>query len=328
MDLDTANRRMQELYRLSVERIACSEATVLIQGESGTGKERMARLLHHYSRRRNGPLVTVNCAALPEGVLESELFGHEKGAFTGAAARRIGRFEAAHTGTLFLDEVADLTPLVQAKLLRVLQEREIERVGGSEVIRVDVRIIAATNKPLEVEVKNGRFREDLYYRLNVINITLPPLRERPEDIPLLTEKFLEKFCLQNHRQPLSIAPEAMLRFQKYPWPGNVRELENLIERLSVLVPGDVITLDDLPQEMLETEDITDAAFAPREGKTLSEAKAEFERGLITKTLEKFQGNVTASSAVLGIARKNLQQKIRRYNINVERFRGKRTDKTA
>jgi transcriptional regulator with PAS, ATPase and Fis domain len=328
MDLETANRRMQELYRISVERIARSDATVLIQGESGTGKERMARLLHQYSLRKEGPLVKVNCAALPEGVLESELFGHERGAFTGATARRIGRFEAAHNGTIFLDEVADLTPLVQAKLLRVLQEREIERVGGSETIRVDVRIIAATNKPLEVEVKNGRFRDDLYYRLNVINITLPPLRERPEDIPLLTDKFLEKFCARNQREPLGISAEVLDCFQRYHWPGNVRELENLIERLSVLTAGDIITLDDLPQEILESGEETSLEYGDRTGKTLSEAKAEFERGIIEETLARHKGNVTASSNVLGIARKNLQQKIRRYKIEVERFRGRRTDKTA
>ena len=327
-DLDTANQNMQELYRLSVQRIARANSTVLIQGESGTGKERLAGLLHYHSQRRDKPFVKVNCAALPEGVLESELFGHEKGAFTGAVARRIGRFEQADTGTLFLDEVADLTPLVQAKMLRVLQEREFERVGGTQTIRVDVRIMAATNRLLEEEVRGRRFREDLFFRLNVITIDIPPLRQRPEDIPLLANKFLEKFCKQNGRGPLHLCTDVIRCLMRYPWPGNVRELENLIERLTVLVPGDEISLHDLPREMTGGAPISSIDWHPAEVKTLREAKAEFERGLIERALQRCRGNVTASSVLLGIARKNLQEKIRRYDIEVDRYRGLKTDTEA
>lgn len=324
-ELETSSARMKELYRLSVERIAKANSTVLIQGESGTGKERLAGLLHRHSHRRHNPYIKVNCSALPEGVLESELFGHEKGSFTGALARRIGRFEQAHTGTIFLDEVADLTPLVQSKLLRVIQEREFERVGGTTTLKVDVRIIAATNKSLDEEVRKGNFREDLYFRLNVIRIDIPPLRERIEDIPLLVERFVEKFCILNHRGKLLFTSETIECLKGYPWPGNIRELENLIERLTVLNVKNFITPEDLPGEILHPDQSLFANSNPPKIPTLQEAKAEFERDLIEETLERCRGNVSASSAILGIARKNLQQKIQRYGIEVTRFRGLKTD---
>lgn len=328
-EIDTVNSRMIELYRLSIERIAKANSTVLIQGESGTGKERLASLLHHHSQRSGNPFIKVNCAALPEGILESELFGHEKGAFTGAAARRQGRFELAHTGTIFLDEVADLTPLVQAKLLRVLQEREFERVGGTETIRVDVRVIAATNRQLDEEVKSGRFREDLYFRLNVIVINIPPLRERSEDVPLLAEKFLEKFGKLNHRPDLKFSPEAIKCLMEYAWPGNVRELENLTERLTVLAPSDLVTPDQLPAEIRHAElALNNQHTIAHERMTLHQARMQFERGVIEETLERFRGNISASSLELGIARKNLQEKIRKYGIEIQRFRGLRADTEA
>ena len=231
-----------------ITRAAASKATVLVRGESGTGKELAARALHEQSERAGGPFVAVSCAALSETLLESELFGHEKNAFTGAVAERKGRFELAHGGTLFLDEIGDIPAPVQVKLLRVLQQREFERVGGTKTIKVDVRIVAATNADLEKLVKEGKFREDLYYRLHVIQIPLPPLRQRTEDIPLLVEGFLKKFNAENGRHIARIAPEAMQCLVSYPWPGNVRELENIIERSVVLSDpdADVLTTDLLP----------------------------------------------------------------------------------
>ncbi|TKJ41618.1 hypothetical protein CEE37_03365 [candidate division LCP-89 bacterium B3_LCP] len=325
--IDTANQRMRELYRISTERIARAASSVLIFGESGTGKERMAGLLHAHSQRSRNPFIKVNCAALPEGILESELFGHEKGAFTGAIARRQGCFERAHTGTIFLDEVADLSPLVQAKLLRVIQEREFERVGGSATIKVDVRIIAATNKFLEDEVRGGKFREDLYFRLNVISIEIPPLRERKEDIPLLAEKFLEKFCIENQRKRQYLTSDTEDYLQCYHWPGNIRELENLIERLTVLVPADTITIEDLPREITNPEQ-SSPNIGINHPPTLKAAREQLERGMIEQTLARCRGNVTASSAILGIARKNLQHKIRQYGIEPAQYRGQRADTEA
>ncbi len=327
-DTESENKKMQELYELSVQRIARSSTTVLISGESGTGKERMANLLQYHSPRSDKPYIKVNCAALPESVLESELFGHEKGAFTGAESRRIGRFEAAHTGTIFLDEIADLTLNVQSKLLRVIQEREIERVGGTKTIGIDVRIIAATNKTLSQEVSEGRFREDLYYRLNVIAIEIPALRDRPEDILPLTDKFINKFCEQNQRDLISLSTEAAELFQKYKWLGNVRELENIIERLTVLLPRNIVTPDVLPPELTSVGNLNSVHRVEIEGKTLREAKADFEKQVIEDTLAKCKGNVSASSSMLGIARKNLQGKIKSYGIEVDRFRGGNTDTEA
>ena len=244
--------KMQEVFKL-VHRAADTRSTVLIRGESGTGKELIARALHFNSQRASRPFVAVSCAALTETLLESELFGHEKGAFTGALTQKPGRFELANHGTLFLDEIAEITPAIQVKLLRVLQEREFERVGGTRPIRVDVRVVAATNKNLEEAVKKGEFRDDLYYRLQVIQIVVPPLRERPEDIPALAEHFLAKYCRENGRRLRRIAPEAMDRLLNYKYPGNVRELENIIERAVVLADRDAeeVTVDLLPATLQE-----------------------------------------------------------------------------
>jgi len=244
--------KMQEVFKL-VHRAADTRSTVLIRGESGTGKELIARALHFNSQRASRPFVAVSCAALTETLLESELFGHEKGAFTGALTQKPGRFELANHGTLFLDEIAEITPAIQVKLLRVLQEREFERVGGTRPIRVDVRVVAATNKNLEEAVKKGEFRDDLYYRLQVIQIVVPPLRERPEDIPALAEHFLAKYCRENGRRLRRIAPEAMDRLLNYKYPGNVRELENIIERAVVFADRDAeeVTVDLLPATLQE-----------------------------------------------------------------------------
>lgn len=271
--LITANRKLQreveERYRFdnlvgksavmrrlfdTIEKIAPSKATVLITGESGTGKELIARAIHYHSPRRDKPFVSVNCGALPETLLESELFGHEKGAFTGAIQRRKGRFELAHEGTLFLDEISEMSPHLQVKLLRVLQEMEFERVGGMETIRVDVRIIAASNRDLKTEMEEGRFRQDLFYRLNVVHIQVPPLRERKEDIPLLVQHFLTRYAGELGKGvPVRVHPEAMRCLIEYHWPGNVRELENVIERALILATGDEITLRDLPEEIRNPE---------------------------------------------------------------------------
>lgn len=242
---------MQEVYRM-VERVSRSRATVLIRGESGTGKELVAKAIHYLSDRAKEPFIAVSCAAIPETLLESELFGHERNAFTGANAQRIGRFEAAHRGTLFLDEIAEITPAVQVKLLRVLQERQFERLGGNKTIEVDVRVIAATNKDLEAMVRYNRFREDLYYRLQVIQIYLPPLRERKDDIPLLVDHFIRKYNEENERHVKGVTPETMQLLINYRWPGNVRELENAIERAVVLADPDSewITPDLLPGSIL------------------------------------------------------------------------------
>jgi|APLak6261679142_1056127.scaffolds.fasta_scaffold00004_92 DNA-binding NtrC family response regulator len=231
---------MQRIYAL-IQRAAPSEGRVLITGENGSGKELIARAIHQHSKRKNGPFVKLNCAAVPHELIESELFGHEKGSFTGAITARRGKFELADGGTLFLDEVGDMPQQMQAKLLRVLQEGELERVGGSETLKVDVRVIAATNKDLEVEIEKGRFREDLYFRLNVVQLHAPPLRERKEDLPALIDAFLEESCRKNGRKTLRLLPEAMTRMQEYEYPGNVRELRNLVERLAILCEGPLVT---------------------------------------------------------------------------------------
>lgn len=283
---------------------APSSATVLILGESGTGKELLARFIHGKSARASGPFVGVNCSAIPESILEAELFGHERGAFTGATAKRDGRFAKARGGTLFLDEIGELTPAVQVKLLRVLQEGEYEPVGG-DTVRADVRIVAATNRDLQAEVEAGRFREDLYYRLNVIAITAPPLRTRREDIPLLVDHFLGVYCRKNGRERLSVAPEAMTKLMDYAFPGNVRELENLVERSAVLCRGDTLELSDLPEAVAQAEqhapeDLTIAIGTPLE---------EVERRLIRSTLRHTNGDKTLAAQLLGISARTIYRKI-------------------
>jgi len=301
---------MQDLLEM-ISFVAPTEATVLITGESGTGKELIASALHHNSTRKNGPFVKVNCAALVETLLESELFGHEKGAFTGADRRRDGKFVQADGGTLFLDEIGETSPAMQVKLLRVLQEHELQRVGGQEVVEVDVRLLAATNRVLEDEVKAGRFREDLYYRLNVVSLHVPSLKERREDIPLLAEHFLQIYGEKNNRRISGITPGCMDILLHYPWPGNVRELENAMERGVILMRGDYLDEDSLPipikkwaQE--ESGDIT----AGMEG--LPSSLEEAEKMVILKTLDEVDGNKSEAARRLGITRKTLQSKLNKY----------------
>ncbi|PHR30141.1 MAG: two-component system response regulator [Desulfotalea sp.] len=291
-----------------VSYVAPTEATVLIVGESGTGKELVAAALHDNSERRAEPFIKVNCAALVENLLDSELFGHEKGAFTGAEKRREGKFVQAHGGTLFLDEIGDTSQAMQVKLLRVLQERELQRVGGEETVSVDVRIIAATNRDLEQEVAAGRFREDLYYRLNVVMLTVPPLRDRSTDIGLLVSHFAEKFAGKNRRQLENITDDCLKYLNQYSWPGNVRELENAIERGIILMRGTELTEKSLPLP-IQKMSITGSIHAAGEPTSLFEAGKQ----LVKKTLEETEGNKSEAARRLGITRKTLQNKLNKYN---------------
>jgi DNA-binding NtrC family response regulator len=305
------SRKMEEVINVAA-RVADSKATVLITGENGTGKEVLAKAIHFISSRKEKPFVAVNVPALTETLLESELFGHEKGAFTGADKMRKGRFEVAHGGTLFLDEVGDIPQSIQVKLLRVLQEHQFERVGGSEKLEVDVRIIAATNKDLEQKIKDGTFREDLYYRLNVVSIKIPPLRDRKEDILPMIESFIQKYCTENNKENLEISKEAVDVLMKYNYPGNVRELENIIERAVVLNRGKVITLGDLPiniKGFKEEKSITTS----REG-TLTEQVEALEKQLIYDALQESEGNQTKAGKLLGLTERNLRYKLKKYNI--------------
>jgi transcriptional regulator with PAS, ATPase and Fis domain len=281
---------------------------VLITGESGVGKEMIAEALHYHSPRREKPLVKLHCAALAETLLESELFGHEKGAFTGAIARKRGRFELANTGTLFLDEIGDINPSVQIKLLRVLEEKKFERVGGEETVAVDVRLIAATNRNLNEAIAKGMFREDLYYRLNVVNIHIPPLRERKDDIPLLIASFLKEFSIENGKRIDGIEPKARLALLNYPWPGNVRQLKNSIESAVVLCKGTTIGLDDLPPH-LRSEPGEDSVKLP-----VGVSLAAAEKELIRATLAREGGNKSRAAEVLGIGRKTLHRKLQEYEL--------------
>jgi two-component system response regulator HydG len=296
-------RRMMTL----VEQVADSSATILIQGESGTGKELVARTIHERSARRNGPFVAVNCAALPETLLESELFGYEKGAFTGAAGRKEGRFELATSGTLFLDEVADLSLVTQPKILRMLQEGEIERLGGTRTIQVDVRIVAATNRDLSEMVKDKRFREDLYYRLNVITVRVPPLREHPEDIRLLAQHYLRVYSAKNGRKLEAFSNEAIARLESYAWPGNVRELENLVERSVLLARKDRIDAEDLPEEVMGVKRPPRDAILELVGTPL----ADIEERLLDETLRITGGNKTQAADLLGIDVRTVARKLER-----------------
>ncbi len=334
--------RMQLVYEL-IEKIADTDSTILITGESGTGKELIAKTIHYNnSTRAGGPFVPLNCAAIPKDLLESELFGHEKGAFTGAVNTRIGRFELAQGGTLFLDEVGELDPSLQVKLLRVLQEREFERVGGVKTIKVDVRILAATNKDLEKATKDGKFREDLFYRLNVIPLHLPPLRSRVEDIVLLTAHFIQEFSRKRKREPFTFSPEAMQCMMKYSWPGNVRELENLIERVTILVSGKVVNVSDLPEKFhqlsfkgLEPDTFdpdassraaaADSLPAPQGsqeigagGIDLNEMVQSMERRMIMQALEKAGGVKAAAAQLLGLNRTTLLEKMKKMGIEMQK----------
>jgi two-component system nitrogen regulation response regulator NtrX len=299
--------------RETIERVAPTQATVLIVGENGTGKELVARAIHHLSPRNTRLLVEVNCAAIPEDLIESELFGHERGAFTGASDRRRGRFDLANRGTLFLDEIGDMSLKTQAKILRILQEQRFERVGGTKTIQVDVRIIAATNKDLKQEIDEGWFREDLYYRLNVIPVQVPPLRERKEDIPLLVEDFLEEFALESSIDRKRVADEVIPTLQRYPWPGNVRELKNFIERLVILVPDEVIEIEHLPASFKEPADQA-AACDALDQPGFKAAKTQFEKEYLRKKLEEHSWNVSQTAEAIGIERSHLHRKIKAYGV--------------
>jgi DNA-binding NtrC family response regulator len=299
---------MQRLRR-TAEEVARSDVTVLIEGESGTGKELVARLIHEHSARAARPFIFVNCAALPEQLVEAELFGHRKGAFTDARADKLGRFQLADGGTLFLDEIADLSPKGQGDLLRVLEDGAFRMVGGTELMHVDVRVVVATNKNLQDAVAAGRFREDLYYRLHVIPIAVPPLRERTDDIPLLIEAFLVRFCAKHRRRAKRLAPDAMRFCQRFPWPGNIRQLRNVVERLVVTSSGNVIGVDELPDDIRE-QDGAAASVAIRPGMTIEEA----EKLLIEQTIKHATSNRAAAARLLGISRRALQYKLKRYGL--------------
>jgi two-component system nitrogen regulation response regulator NtrX len=298
--------------RETIERVAPTQATVLIVGENGTGKELVARAIHQLSPRSNRPLVEVNCAAIPEELIESELFGHEKGAFTGANERRRGRFDLAGNGTLFLDEIGDMSLKTQAKILRILQEQRFERVGGTVTVQVDVRIIAATNKELAQEIREGRFREDLYYRLNVIPVQVPPLRERSEDIPLLIAEFLREIAVDSGLKEKRITEQAMEIMVRQPWPGNVRELRNLVERLVILVPEDVIQVHHLTECFpLATPDAIESAL---EQPSFRQARTAFEQQYLRKKLAEHNWNISQTAEAIGLERSHLHRKIKSYGV--------------
>ncbi len=302
-----------------VERVARSDSTVIVYGESGTGKELVARAIHAASARHAGPFIRVNCGALPEGLLDSELFGHERGAFTGAAKRHRGRFELADGGTLFLDEIATINPATQVRLLRVLQERELERVGGEDTIAVDVRIVAATNTPAADLLATEGFREDLYYRLHVVPVTLPPLRARRDDIPLLAEHFVAKLRSRTRSRATTVAPAAMERLVDYDWPGNVRQLENVIERALVLAEGDVLEASDLPLLVNVNGSRPGPSGAPgdatADGIDLARAIDDLEENVIRQVLARTGGNKSAAARLLRISKSQLFYKVRKYHID-------------
>ncbi len=305
-DIVGKNKKIQEIFEL-IKTVADSKSTILIQGETGTGKELIARAIHNTSPRKKGPFVTLSCAALPASLLEAELFGYEKGAFTDAKTTKRGKLELAHGGTLFLDEIGDISPKTQVDLLRFLQEKEFRRLGGEENIKVDVRVVAATNKNLKNLVEQGKFREDLFYRLNVITIDVPPLRERKEDISLLVAHFLEKYTIENKKSIERVSEEAMELLLSYHWPGNVRELENCIERAVVICKGNLIKPADLP-------DYIRVPVSPTYKEDMS--LEELERIHIEKILTKYKFNIQKSSEVLGIDRATLYRKIKKYNIKL------------
>ena len=296
----------------TVALVAPSEATVLIQGESGTGKELIANAIHQNSPRKDQPLIKINCAALPETLLESELFGHEKGAFTGAAGPRKGRFQMAHKGTIFLDEIAEMPMALQSKILRVLQEREFEPIGSSRTIKVDTRIITATNNDLHEEILAKRFREDLFYRINVVSITAPPLRERQEDIPLLADYFMKIYTEKNKKPITGFTPRAMDTLTRHDWPGNVRELENAVERAVIMSRGQLIAVENLPGKL------SNGAVLARERETTEppqQSLKQVEKEMILRVLEENEGNRTHAAQALGISRRTLQMKLKEYGVN-------------
>ncbi|MBI5582542.1 MAG: sigma-54-dependent Fis family transcriptional regulator [Deltaproteobacteria bacterium] len=310
---------LNELRR-QIEIVAPTSAWILIRGENGTGKEIVAHTIHRLSKRRNKPFVEVNCAAIPEDLIESELFGHEKGAFTGATAQRKGKFDLAHGGTLFLDEIGDMSLKTQAKILRILQEQKFERVGGGKTITVDVRVLAATNKDLEYEISQGNFREDLYYRINVVPLEVPSLRDRKEDLPELVEDFLKEYAYKTNTEKKSLTPVVLETFREYDWPGNIRELKNLIERLVIMTPGSDIETKHLPAHLLKKTETE--AFPCVDPDFLKEtdfrtARGQFEKEFIIRKLQEFGGNIAYTAEALGLERSHLHKKIKAYGIKAE-----------
>ncbi|HEX9760900.1 MAG TPA: sigma-54 dependent transcriptional regulator, partial [Candidatus Acidoferrales bacterium] len=307
---------MRKVFELA-DRVAQSDATVLILGESGTGKDLLAQEIHRRSPRADGPLVAVNCAALPESLIESELFGYEKGAFTGAAQQKKGKFEQASGGTLFLDEIGDMNPVTQAKVLRALENRTIERLGGTQSIPVDVRVVSATHRDLPKEIVAGKFREDLYYRLRVVTLELPPLREHAEDLPQLVEAILAQHAARQNREPLKLSRQAFEQIQRHTWPGNVRELKNALERAFVLASGAQIDIEDLPQEV---RGVAGGVVARSENQGLMDeadfrqARRQFEIAFLTRKLEEHGWNVSRTAATIGLHRQSLQEKLRELGI--------------
>jgi len=309
------SKLMKEIFKV-VKQIADSKSTALIMGDSGTGKELISRAIHYNSNRKSYPFVTINCAAIPDTLIESELFGHEKGAFTNAIERKLGRFEVAHQGTLFLDEIGELSLATQAKILRFLEEKEFNRVGGSKTIKVDVRLITATNKNLNQLIKNGSFREDLYYRINVIPIVIPPLRERKEDIPILIDHFINKFSVENNKNVKGISKEALELLMQYEWPGNVRELENLVERVIALTFNEYIQLNELPLSFKNIPKINGLKESILDGKvSFLQAEEEFEREVILDALKKTNYIQSRAAEILGISRRILKYKMDKLGIN-------------
>jgi two-component system, NtrC family, response regulator HydG len=309
-DIVGTSRKMLELFAV-IERVAPTDASVLITGESGTGKEMFARAVHNRSKRSAKPFVAVNCAALPENLIESELFGHEKGAFTGAIDSRVGRFELADGGTIFLDEIGELPLNLQSKLLRVLQQRSFERVGGIKAVNVDVRVLAATNRDLQVAAKEGGFREDLFFRLNVVPIDIPPLRERREDIEPLLNFFLKAFSEKMAMEMKKVHDRALDGLVKYNWPGNVRELENMVERLMILCPGEEIRIEDLPADIVSPS--VDGGALDLKSAT-ADSRSRTEKQLIVDALERTGGNRTKAARILGISRRTLQHRLNDYDL--------------
>jgi len=293
--------------------VAPTNAWILIMGENGTGKELVARSIHRQSKRNGKSFIEVNCAAIPDDLIESELFGHEKGAFTGATEKRRGKFDLAHEGTIFLDEVADMSLKAQAKILRILQEKKYERVGGSTLIPTDVRVLAATNKDLEKEMEAGRFRQDLYYRLNVIPLRIPPLRDRKEDIDCLVKRFLQEFAVKEGESEKTIEDDAVAILMEHNWPGNVRELKNFIERLVIMVPHSVITENDIPS-FFEVDHIPETVDLASQDDSFRMAKTDFEKRYILKKLQEYDGNISKTAEAIGIERSNLHRKIKKYGL--------------
>ncbi|MFQ6110203.1 MAG: sigma-54 interaction domain-containing protein, partial [Candidatus Aminicenantales bacterium] len=324
------SKKMREIYSL-IERVAGTDSTVLITGESGTGKEMAARAIHFLSQRREKPFVSINCGALPENLLESEMFGHAKGSFTGAVADKKGMFEVAHKGTLFLDEVGEMSPWTQVKLLRTLQEKKIRRVGGTEEISVDVRIIAATNQDLKEKIEKGDFREDLYYRLHVISFEMPPLRERKEDLPLLVSHFLQKYCRQMGRRMKRISPDTMKVLEAYSWPGNVRELENVIERIVAIEERETVTPESLPADLFTVCEEPENRYLFQPGFNLNQHLDNVSKNFVREALEATGGNLKETASLLGVNYRSLRYLIDKYDLKnkrkreVNRFSTKKTN---